>query len=1175
MAAGKETSVDITIAGQVDPSLERSIKEAEQGLNRLGGSGGKAKEELDKLGGSTEKAKKGMESFGKGAEGAREPVEGFGEETKDTTASLQDLEQTLIAAEIVKALEALGNEFMECSEAAAGYEKSLKKVESIADTTGVSMVSVHDSLLRLSDDAAVAVGNLSEAAYQSISASVDTAEAVNFVEKANRLAVGGFTSAASAVDVMTTALNAYKLDIGETEQISDYLITTQNKGKTSVDELASSLGKVIPIAAAYNMQMDNLSTAYAVLTANGNNAANTTTYVKSMLKELSDTDSAVSKKLFAQTGKSFSELNAAGYSLGDVMQVLGDTVEGDATAFSNMWSTSEGATAALSLYSSGAQKYNEVLGEMRDSAGATQKAYDTMTQTTEFAHQKMSTAAQNLQIAIGEQLNPAISELYGLGADILTGARGFVEEHPNTVAAISSAATAVGGLTAAVTAYTVATKVAAVATTALKAVSGVGTFAAVAGVVAAAAGVAEYISLTKEAVNAEEELTFESKNMKSELEGLKSSYGSVSAQYGKNSEEAVKLALRIDALQKKYDSSKETVGEFAEEIIQLGDSIKETYSAYQENINTTQDLSDRSTFLVSELAALKGQSRLTSAEMRTMKGIVDELNGSYENLGLTMDDATGKLNYSMDDLYSYIEQAADKQTKETATQGLVKQLQGFSELKNHAELAWNEVEAAHKNYTKVSKEWSEAHPVLNTVGVSEFSSDEVSKAWEEYQKSLENFKDASNIYDDGVSKIKEYAGELGYAGKELDDFMAKLEKSPGAVGKAADKLSGAKEINWDYADGMEKAKTAVSGVSGRLQELASSYDKSYKKAYESIDAQIGLFDKYEIKTEMTTDKMLSAWKSQEKYLKRYSKNIEKAGKIGLDDSVLQKLSDGTQEAAGQLDVIVRKYKEIENSDGKKAAQKWIKQFNKQFEAVEESKETFSTAVAVMQEDFSAGMRDILEELKKTVGDMDMSGTAGLAATATMNAYIAAIKSKTAEALSEAKSLADSVAEALDLGEKKSQKKAKKYTAKNEAGGKGVSITPEAEGDILTRPTLVLAAEAGYDEAYIPINGSSRSKALWEETGKKLGLFKENNKSGTTDGSSAALNSGKGIAESGSGAVWLSFPYSPSVTIQGNAGKSEVTQALDISFEKFKQYVKQFVKEEIRRGMGGGTKWKNM
>lgn len=1174
MAAGKDTSVDITIAGQLDPSLEQSVKAAEQELKGLGSSGGKAKEKLDKLGGSTEKAKKGMEGLGKGAEGAKEPMEGFSEETKGVADSLEGLEQVIVAAGIGKALGELCEEFMECSAAASEYEKSLKKVETIADTAAMSMGVTHDSILRLSDDTGVAAADLSEATYQAISASVDTAESVAFVADANKLAAGGFTSAATSVDVLTTAINAYNLDIKETGQLSDYLITTQNKGKTSVNELASSLGKVIPTAAAFGVEMDNLSTAYAILTAKGNKAAESTTYVNSMFKELADTDSEVSEELFGQTGKSFTELNEAGYSLGDVLQVLGDIVDGDATAFSNMWGSQEAATAALSLYSSGAQEYNKVLGEMRDSAGATQKAYETMTQTTEFSQQKMSTAAQNLQISIGEQLNPAINELYSIGADILTGARGFVEEHPNAVAAITSVATAVGGITAAVAAYTVATKAAAVASAALKAASGIGMFTTIASVAAATVGIAEYISLTKEAVNVEDELTFESKKMKSELEGLKDQYGRVSAQYGKNSVEAGKLALRIDALQKKYDSSKETVGEFADGIKQLGDSVKETYGTYQESINATQDLSDRSTFLVSELVALKGQSGLTSAEMQTMKGIVDELNGSYGELGLTIDESTGKLNYSTDDLFDYVTKAAEKQNTEDATKGLTEQLQGFSELKKRSEQAWGEVDAAHKNYDKLSKEWSKEHPVLDTIGVSEFSSGEVSKAFKEYQKSLDDFADTSNVYDDSIAKIREYASQLGYTGKELDKFIARLEKSPGAVKKTTDKLSGAGKINSDYAAGMEKAEKAVSGVSGKLKELASSYDKTYTKAYESIDAQIGLFDKYKTKSKMTVGKMVSAWKSQEKYLKQYSRNIKKAGKIGLDDTVLHKLSDGGQEVAGQLDVIVKKYKEIENSSGKKAAQKWIKEFNKQFEAVQESKETFSTAVSKMEEDFGAAMKGILHELKNSVEDMDMSGTAGIAAKATMNAYISAIRSKKPEALKEAENLSDAVAEALKLGEKKSKKKGKKYTAKNGLGGQEVTVTPEAEGGILTKPTLVLAAEAGYDEAYIPINGSGRSKALWEETGKKLGLY-QGDKEGGILGTPKKNTSAGDISGTGSPIIQMPFHYSPSVTIQGNAGKGEVTQALDLSLEKFKRYVKQYVKEEIRRSMGGGKQWKNM
>ena len=119
------------------------------------------------------------------------------------------------------------------------------------------------------------------------------------------------------------------------------LLTTQNLGKTSVDELSSSMGRVIPLAAAYNVSVENLSSGLAVMTANGIATAEATTYTKSMLNELGDTGSTVGKILQQQTGKSFAQLSADGKSLGDVLQILYDSVGGDSTAFAGLWSSVE------------------------------------------------------------------------------------------------------------------------------------------------------------------------------------------------------------------------------------------------------------------------------------------------------------------------------------------------------------------------------------------------------------------------------------------------------------------------------------------------------------------------------------------------------------------------------------------------------------------------------------------------------------------------------------------------------------------------------------------------------------------------------------------------------------------------------------------------------------------
>ena len=290
------------------------------------------------------------------------------------------------------------------------FESAMAKVGTIADTAKVPLESLSSQVLQVSGDMHIGANEISEAAYQAISAGQDTGNAVAFAGQASMLATAGFTSSASAVDILTTALNAYGKGADEAGHVSDVLLTTQNLGKTSVDELAGSMGRVIPLAAAYNVSLENLSSGLAIMTANGIATAEASTYTKSMLNELGDTGSSVGKILKQQTGKSFAELNADGKSLGDVLQVLYDSVGGNATKFAGLWSSVEAGTGALSLASSGADKFNGVLQQMQADSGLTQTAYDTMTDTMAYKLDGVKTNAQNLGTALFDAVSGRLGE---------------------------------------------------------------------------------------------------------------------------------------------------------------------------------------------------------------------------------------------------------------------------------------------------------------------------------------------------------------------------------------------------------------------------------------------------------------------------------------------------------------------------------------------------------------------------------------------------------------------------------------------------------------------------------------------------------------------------------------------------------------------------------------------
>lgn len=293
---------------------------------------------------------------------------------------------------------------------ASDYTDAVAKVGTVADLQSVSLEKLRDDMLQLSTETGRGAGEIADATYQAISASVDTADAVSFVGTSVGLAKAGFLETADAVDVLTTIINAYGLEASDAGRLSDILIQTQNDGKTTVNELSQSMGQVIPLASVYGVNIENLAASYAQLTKNGVATAQAGTYLKSMLNELGDSGSDVGEILKSKTGKSFGQLMNDGMSLGDVLGILNDSVNGDSEALAGLWSSSEAGTGALSILSSGVGAFNDELGNMQDSTGNVADALETLSTPSAKAQESLN-AVKNAGIELGSAALEAIAPL--------------------------------------------------------------------------------------------------------------------------------------------------------------------------------------------------------------------------------------------------------------------------------------------------------------------------------------------------------------------------------------------------------------------------------------------------------------------------------------------------------------------------------------------------------------------------------------------------------------------------------------------------------------------------------------------------------------------------------------------------------------------------------------------
>lgn len=951
--------------------LSEKTTETEKNLDEAAEAARKASEEVEKFGDKSEETgKQSEESSKKGRDGIKE------------------LQGVLASAGIAATLNEIKNGFFDCSEAAAQFETSTAMVATIADTSQKSLSSISKEVRTYSNETGEAASDMAEATYQAISASVNTADAAAFAGTATKLAVGGFTSATTAVDVLTTAINSYGLAASDATQLSDYLITTQNLGKTSVDQLAQSVGKVIPLASAYNVQMDNLSSAYAVLTANGIATAESGTYLKSMLSELGDTGSDVSEVLLNSTGKTFAQLMEQGYSLGDVMSMLGDAVDGDSTAFNALWSSTEAGIGALSLFNAGADKYNSVLDSMRTSAGATEKAYSTMADTTDKSKQRMENAFNNLKISVGDVLNPALTQVYEGFTNVFAGMSDFVNEHPAVVAAISAIAVGVGGFTGALAAYNLATTAAKFVTEAFTATLAANPYVlAAAGIVAVTAAAVTLTGVLITQSDEYEGMTATCRDQYDELQRLNDQYNAACEQYGENSDAANSLRYQLDQLNDEFETNRQTVKEFVAECDGLVESHNKVMDAYNSSTSSIKDQELGTLALTQRLGELASQNTQTTASYTEMKAIIDQLNADVPGLGLTYDGVTESVDATVEAIKKAAKAQADSEYKAEQQQTYVDLLKEQSSLEQQIAEAEANLDAERQRrgmrQDDVTGDW--------VSGSGFWMEDSPWVAWtsdiDEYKKSLEELQAA---YDENQQTLSDIEGEWRGVAQAVEDSQNQT-------------------VSYE-----EAVSAAVSTTQTELDNLTAAYDKAYESARTSIEGQIGLFDTMKTSSELSISDMEKAMQSQTDYINLYSENLKKAAEYGLDDGLIKSLSDGSEESAGYINAIIQNIEKLGGStEGMPAAaSKFVTEFNSKFEETEKAKDTFADNVAKMETDFDEKMGEIETRMSKTVQNMEMTDEARKAAQDTIKAYCDAIRSMTGEAGSAAEAVANAAASHL-------------------------------------------------------------------------------------------------------------------------------------------------------------------
>ena len=113
---------------------------------------------------------------------------------------------------------------------AASAETGFAKVNTLARDSGKSLENFKKDVYNLSNDTGQSLETLTDGIYDAISAGVSYSDSTKFMEKVNKVAVGGFGEINDAVSSMTSLMNIYGYTVDDINGVSDKLFNTQEKG---------------------------------------------------------------------------------------------------------------------------------------------------------------------------------------------------------------------------------------------------------------------------------------------------------------------------------------------------------------------------------------------------------------------------------------------------------------------------------------------------------------------------------------------------------------------------------------------------------------------------------------------------------------------------------------------------------------------------------------------------------------------------------------------------------------------------------------------------------------------------------------------------------------------------------------------------------------------------------
>lgn len=288
---------------------------------------------------------------------------------------------------------------------AAQFESSFAKIQGLVGLSKAETDELQAAALALGPAYGTSANEAAQALFFITSAGLRGAEATEVLEASAIGAAIGLGDMGALANAATAAMNMYGPSVLSGTEAVDALAEAVKLGQFAPEELAASLGMVIPIASELGVSFQETTGLIAALTRGGLNASQAVTGVRGAMQAfLKPTKEAAD--MMAQYGFTSQEVSDSIESEGFLATLvkLRDAFGDNEEDFSRVIGSVEGLSAAFSLTGANIATNTDIVAQATDGIGIMGDALDIVSETSEFKFNKAMETTKNSLIAIGTEL---------------------------------------------------------------------------------------------------------------------------------------------------------------------------------------------------------------------------------------------------------------------------------------------------------------------------------------------------------------------------------------------------------------------------------------------------------------------------------------------------------------------------------------------------------------------------------------------------------------------------------------------------------------------------------------------------------------------------------------------------------------------------------------------------